>query len=396
MYRRLAVLAGGLVLLCAMPLAAQDAALDQMYGSGVHAYFSQDHRQAYDHFTAAIDAGTTDPRCYYFRGLCYLKLGREEEAEMDFEQAARLEAQDVNKFYDVGRALERIQGSTRLTIERYRAEARMEALKREEKLRRERYGKLREAEQRVLETQAEAAPATPLEVPAPPGPPTATDPFGLRPTQETAIGPDDVPEAEPAEGAPAPAEPPAVPAAPAPEDPFSVVPAPAGMDQEPVAGQPAEQPAAEPPAEAPGEAPAAPDEPAQPGAPAPAADDPFGLGVPAPEQPPAPAEPAAPAEAEPAAPEDDPFAPAAPADDPFAPAAPAAAEPAAPADAEPAAPADAEPAAPADAEPAAPAADENPFMEEDAAKKEGAEEAPAPAGANPFPADPFAEDPAAE
>ena len=127
MYRTLAVLAGGLVLLCTPPLFGQDAVLGQMYGSGVHAFFSQDYRQAYDHLTTAVEAGTPDPRCYYFRGFCFLKLGREEEAKTDFETAARLEAQDVNRSYNVGRALERIQGKVRLTVEKYRTTARVVA-----------------------------------------------------------------------------------------------------------------------------------------------------------------------------------------------------------------------------------------------------------------------------
>src|SRR3990172_8702368 len=187
MYRRLAVLAGGLALLCTTPLSAQDAVLGQMYGSGVHAYFSRDYRQAYDHLTSAVDAGTTDPRCYYFPGLCFLQLGREEEAKIDFEKAARLEAEDINKFYNVSRAMERIQGSTRLLVEQYRVQARMEAMKRADELREQRYGALREAERRVLETQAPAAPGTPLEVPAPPAPPTVADPLGLGPTRQTSV-----------------------------------------------------------------------------------------------------------------------------------------------------------------------------------------------------------------
>jgi hypothetical protein len=248
MYGRLAVLAGALVLGCAAPLAAQDAVLNQMYGSGVHAYFSQEYQQAYDHLTSAIDAGSSDPRCYYFRGLCYLKLGREDEAKADFQQAARREAEDINRFYNVGRALERVQGKTRLMVEQYRAEARMEAMRRAAEIQRLRYGELREAEQKVLERQGAGAPATPPEVPAQ-EPPTVVDPLGLGTTPVSPVGPDDVPPPEPAQKPPA--QPPAAPpeeAAPA------NVPPPAGANQNPfVPGteEPAAPAAEQPPALAP-------------------------------------------------------------------------------------------------------------------------------------------------
>ena len=436
MYPRLAVLAGGLILLCTVPLAAQDAVLSQMYGSGVHAFFSGDYGRAYELLTAAVDGGTADPRCLYFRGLTFLQLGREEEAKLDFEQAAQLEAEDINKFYNVSRALERIQGSTRLAVEQYRVKARMEGMQREEERRKERYGKIRAEEKRVLDAQAEAAPATPPDVPAAPQPASITDPFGLGATPATSVGPDDVP-AKPAEPAPPAAEPAEAPAAPVQEDPFAV-PAP-GMEKAPAATPPAEGPAAPAPApadasatgvlgamqkamskavggggagEAAAPAPAkpaaaAPEMPAaeeKPAVPAPAqpapADDPFAApAAAAPEKPAAEEKPEAPAPEMPAA-EEKPEAPApaqpAPADDPFA--APAAAAPEKPAAEEkPAAPAPEQPAAEekpeAGAAPAVPApeqpADENPFMEEKAEGEKEAEAAPADD-------DPFAEKPAKE
>jgi tetratricopeptide (TPR) repeat protein len=185
MFWRFAVLSGGLLVLCTASVCAQEPILDEMYGSGVHAYFSQDYQQAYDHLTSAVDAGSRDPRCYYFRGLCFLALGREDEANMDFEQAAGLEAKDVSRFYNVGRALERVQGYTRLKVEKYRAEARLEAMKRAKEIQRQRYGELREAEGRVLERQAQ------------PGPAGVADPLGLGPTEQSPVGPDTAPAPKP-------------------------------------------------------------------------------------------------------------------------------------------------------------------------------------------------------
>ncbi len=95
----------GLVCLCAMPLAAQDAVLGQIYGNGVHAYFGQDYVKAHECFTSAIDGKTQDPRAYYFRGLALLKLGRPQEAESDFQRGAKLEsAIDPSRAYNVARA----------------------------------------------------------------------------------------------------------------------------------------------------------------------------------------------------------------------------------------------------------------------------------------------------
>src|SRR3989304_6108521 len=139
MVRCLVLLVGGLASLWTFSLQAQEAVLGQLYGSGVHAYFSGDYLQAYEKLTAAIDAGSRDPRVFYFRGLVYLKLGRTPEAQMDFQRGSERETKDVNKFYNVARALERVQGPARLQLEAYRVQARMIALEEAEKLRKARY-----------------------------------------------------------------------------------------------------------------------------------------------------------------------------------------------------------------------------------------------------------------
>ena len=58
MFRRVALLAGGILFLHTAPLCAQNAILAQRYGSGVHAYFAQDYLQAYELFNSAITAGS--------------------------------------------------------------------------------------------------------------------------------------------------------------------------------------------------------------------------------------------------------------------------------------------------------------------------------------------------
>ena len=58
MYRRLALLAVGLVLVGGSSLMAQDAILGQMYGTGVHAYFAGDFAKSHKDLTTAIDGGS--------------------------------------------------------------------------------------------------------------------------------------------------------------------------------------------------------------------------------------------------------------------------------------------------------------------------------------------------
>ncbi len=71
---------------------AQDSLLQEMYGQGVHAYFAGKYDQAHELFSTAIDQGSQDPRCYYYRGLAFAKLGRPDEAEADYKRGAELEA----------------------------------------------------------------------------------------------------------------------------------------------------------------------------------------------------------------------------------------------------------------------------------------------------------------
>ena len=75
---------------------AQNAVLAEMYGRGVHAYYSGDLITAHDSLSMAIDSGSTDPRAYYFRGMVAYMSGRTAEAETDWQQGAELEAGGCN------------------------------------------------------------------------------------------------------------------------------------------------------------------------------------------------------------------------------------------------------------------------------------------------------------
>jgi hypothetical protein len=219
MVRSIAVLlVGGLLSACAVPLWAQEAILGQMYGNGVHAYFSGEYVRAHQLLTAAIDAGSRDPRCYYFRGLSYLRLGRPQEAEADFQQGAKLETADLNRTYSVAKSLERIQGPPRAEVERYRIQARMAALDRSEKDRQRRYEGDNLLGRQALEQQAGAAPTkasstepiaapqatppaaqpeNPFGVPEKNGPEPAPKPTGPPVNQEPAAKPAPEPAAKP-------------------------------------------------------------------------------------------------------------------------------------------------------------------------------------------------------
>jgi hypothetical protein len=135
--------------------------------------------RAYQCFSLAIGARTADPRCYYFRGLTYLRLGRAQDADLDFQEAARLETGSLTRSYSVAKSLERIQGPDRAELERYRVEARMALLEKSERERRARGEENRREEQDYLKEQAKGAPSKPLDLPADRGTPAVSNPFDV-------------------------------------------------------------------------------------------------------------------------------------------------------------------------------------------------------------------------
>ena len=221
------------------------------------------------------------PRCFYFRGLTYLKLGRPQDAELDFQQGAKLETQNTelgNRTYNVAQGLERIQGSERWSVEQYRVGARLAAVKKSDEepqgpLRREpqigpgfpeRGGRRRQARS---DRTAQAGNRRRIRSARPT--PQAGRGRSREPAVETPSPGTDKPAAEKpaAEKPAAPTEKPA--ATPAGEDPFSAA---------PKAGAPAEKPAATPAADDPFGAMPEPAAPAAKPEAKPAADDPFGSG----------------------------------------------------------------------------------------------------------------------
>jgi hypothetical protein len=121
------------------PLAVRSA-----IGDGMHAYHAGQYDRAYDDLTNAIEAGTDDPRGYYFRGLAALRLGRTSEAEADFTTGADRELANGG-VRRVSQSLERVQGPDRLTLERFRARARLGALQRGREVYGRRYSTIEDA-----------------------------------------------------------------------------------------------------------------------------------------------------------------------------------------------------------------------------------------------------------
>lgn len=184
-------LVGGLLavslLLSPSAKAIDSAVLTALYGEGMKAYYAGQYSQAHETFSQAIEAGSKDPRCFYFRGLSNLRLGRGPDAGLDFQKGAAIEAVDFDVFFNVSGALERIQGTDRLTLERFRAEGRKNAQKEIEKIRFEHYRRF--SPQAAVEGAATVEGATPAAsgtapgtvpaaMPGTPGAPAADNPFG--------------------------------------------------------------------------------------------------------------------------------------------------------------------------------------------------------------------------
>lgn len=101
-------------------IAAEPAPADQL-ATAVESWRVGDLNGAQGLLTQIIEAGTRDPRAYYYRALVSEQLGA--DSEQDLRAAAKLEAETTSTRL-VNRALENVQGATRAKIEKYRSEAR--------------------------------------------------------------------------------------------------------------------------------------------------------------------------------------------------------------------------------------------------------------------------------
>lgn len=138
------------------------------YGAGVHAYYDGNYQTAYDALTAAIEAGTLDPRAYYYRGLTSIKLGKiDDEINGDFAEGASRETMGRGGI-SISRSLERVQGRDRQRLEAYRKRARVAAVQRDEAAIRQRYIGVDKTAPDVLRRRVPNALTTPAEALNPP------------------------------------------------------------------------------------------------------------------------------------------------------------------------------------------------------------------------------------
>lgn len=152
---RKAAAVAALALSCGLPggtVAGQD--LDdalRWYGQGVHQYYTGELEPSIESLTKAIALRESDPRPYYFRGLCYAQMGDSAKAEADFKAGAAQEAEDSGQPAFVNISLVRVQGEDRLKLEEIRKEARFTRRRRIDEQLRIRYERLEEAEKEVLQ-----------------------------------------------------------------------------------------------------------------------------------------------------------------------------------------------------------------------------------------------------
>ncbi|MCU0961838.1 MAG: hypothetical protein MUF48_17220 [Pirellulaceae bacterium] len=155
-----------LVVLVGPLVVGADESAAELYGRGIHAYFSGDYALAAELMSQSIAKLPTDPRAYYFRGLAYANLGGVEAGLSDFQQGADVEYNTAERpIVDINGALQRVQGVLRLELEKVRAATLQAAVERKKQRDRVRYEELKRREDVVLFDPKR--PAAPLDVELP-------------------------------------------------------------------------------------------------------------------------------------------------------------------------------------------------------------------------------------
>ncbi len=88
---------------------------ERRYGAGLRNYFNRRYKAAEQEFVAAIEQDNQDARYFYFLGLSKLAQNNT-DAQEDFEQGAKLEAQSRPSSTTISISLERVQGRARRVL----------------------------------------------------------------------------------------------------------------------------------------------------------------------------------------------------------------------------------------------------------------------------------------
>jgi hypothetical protein len=127
---------------------------DISYSQGVHLYFAGNWDDSERYLTQAIELSPEDPRPYYFRAMIRLQSGEADLARSDMASGAKWEARRPGR-YDVGFALQRVQGQGRLMLESYRREARIAQSRRQHEYAQMRYEDLERRESELQRQKAD-------------------------------------------------------------------------------------------------------------------------------------------------------------------------------------------------------------------------------------------------
>lgn len=235
---------------------AQDSSeMSATYGRGVHAFFGNRSAEAEQLFTQVAQAGSTDPRVYYFRAMIRLQMGRQHEAEEDMRVGATFEARNPGRRHSIGLALQRIQGPGRRTLERFRREGRLDRVQQSRQQSQQRYEQLERRGPKVLRREAPMQidlDAIPSMQPAAPVPTPAMAPAHVEVPPMAApseVDPFEVLEEAPVLAAPEESNLPVPAHEPTPEDDLFSDPAPQPVNTQPTPAEPTAEPESSEPAD---------------------------------------------------------------------------------------------------------------------------------------------------
>ncbi len=93
---------------------------EKFYSAGIDEYQSGNYAKSEKEFISAIRQNKRDARYLYYLGLSRLMQGKDNLAEDDFRAGALLELRGLPSMRVINASLERVQGTARETINKFR------------------------------------------------------------------------------------------------------------------------------------------------------------------------------------------------------------------------------------------------------------------------------------